>query len=229
MPRSRADARHIVDLYDAEIRSADEAFGRLRRLLRRAGLYDDTLLILTGDHGEELGEHGKYGWHSHAIHDEILRVPLLIKFPRSWKGGTRVRRQVSHVDFPPTVFDVLGITPRWRFDGHSLVPVVASDGAAAAAEFVVSQCDDGKKPLTSIRTPHWKLLMREGSEERTLFDLEHDPGEHDDVAAANPQVVDEYEAVYRRMREERKKIVFQVPLPVSEEAVAALRRLGYRR
>ena len=66
------DLSHIISTYDAELRSVDEAFGRLVEFLRDEGLYDNAIIVLTSDHGEEFGEHGFVGWHSHTLYDEFL-------------------------------------------------------------------------------------------------------------------------------------------------------------
>ena len=87
-PVDDRDRQHIVDTYDAEIRSMDRAFGTLVALLKERKLYDAALVIVTSDHGEEFGEHGQMGWHSHTLYDELLRVPLLVKLPKSRRAGS---------------------------------------------------------------------------------------------------------------------------------------------
>ena len=70
-PLSAADLRHIVATYDAQIRAMDDDFGALVALLKARGIYDETTIIFTADHGEEFGEHGWVGWHSHTLYDEL--------------------------------------------------------------------------------------------------------------------------------------------------------------
>ena len=101
-PVDDRDRRHVESLYDAEIRSMDRAFGVLVALLKERGLYDPAVIVVTSDHGEEFGEHGRMGWHSHTLFEELLRVPLLVKLPGSARagiggrgGGSRHRRR-SH-------------------------------------------------------------------------------------------------------------------------------------
>jgi arylsulfatase A-like enzyme len=106
LPITEADLAHIVHAYDAEIRSMDAAFGELIDCLRAAGRLDHTLIIFTSDHGEEFGEHGKVGWHSHTLYDELLRVPLIIRFPGGRFAGASLDEQVRILDIAPTMLDV---------------------------------------------------------------------------------------------------------------------------
>ena len=102
-----SDLGHIINAYDAEIRSMDFGLGILVEALRQRGIYDDTLIVFTSDHGEEFGEHGVVGWHSHSLYDELLRIPLIIKLPQSRSGGERVAAQVRGIDIPPTILSVI--------------------------------------------------------------------------------------------------------------------------
>ena len=97
------DLEHVKAAYDAEIRSVDAAFGNLLSGLEELGLSDDTLVIFTSDHGEEFGEHGVVGWHSHTLYDELLRVPLVIRFPGDLAAGSTVEAQVRLLDIAPTI------------------------------------------------------------------------------------------------------------------------------
>jgi arylsulfatase A-like enzyme len=176
-----ADRAHVVHAYDREIRSMDDAFGRLVAGLRAAGVYEDALVVFTSDHGEEFGEHGKMGWHGHSLYDELLRVPLLVKFPRSWQAGRTMTAQVRGIDVAPTVLGVAGVeTMPPAFEGQNLVRYVA--GEAPPPPPAVAALDGGG---TALRSQEWKWVQR------TLFDLTADPGETTDVAERHPAVADE--------------------------------------
>jgi arylsulfatase A-like enzyme len=226
MKLSGDDLRHIVDAYDAEVRSADEGFGVLIAALKELGLYDRTMILVTGDHGDEFGEHGRVGWHSHTVYDELLRVPLLVKFPRSWRAGEVVERQVSHVDMMPTILDVLDVPSSWPFDGRSLIGEL--DAGAADERAAISQCDDGKKPLTSVRNRRWKLIARKGGKAR-LFDLGADPSETADVADAHADVVADLQHRFEAVVAAQKSVLHPVQLPLEEKVREQLRALGYDR
>ena len=89
-PLSLADTDNVVALYDAGVRTADEEMIRpLLEMLRRKGLYDQTMIVLTSDHGEEFYEH--HGWnHTHSLYDELIKVPLIIKMPRGTRAGLKL-------------------------------------------------------------------------------------------------------------------------------------------
>ncbi len=119
------ERRNIIDLYDGEILYLDEKLIRpLTTRLRELGIYDETLIIFTSDHGEEFFEHG--GWmHGQSLYEESLRVPLLIKFPQSRYRGRRIRSAVRLIDVMPTILEEQGIRTKYLdLDGRSLIPVI---------------------------------------------------------------------------------------------------------
>jgi arylsulfatase A-like enzyme len=119
------ERQNIISLYDAEIRYTDEELIRpLLEDLREMGLYEQTMIVFTSDHGEEFYEHK--GWeHGHSLYDELLKVPLIIKFPESKFAGKKVENIVPLVDIMPTVLDELYLdVPGLILDGQSLIPVL---------------------------------------------------------------------------------------------------------
>lgn len=122
---SEADRENIIGLYDAGIRYTDETLIKpVVEALRRLGLYDRTLIIVTADHGEEFFEHG--GWnHTHGVYNEAIRVPLVLKMPDSKYKGRRIAPFVRLIDLMPTVLDLFGIpTEELKLDGSSLLPLL---------------------------------------------------------------------------------------------------------
>jgi arylsulfatase A-like enzyme len=123
-------------LYEDMISYNDDQLGRLMQRLKAAGLYDDTLLILTSDHGIAFGEHGKRG-HAGLPYDEQIRVPLIIKFPKHRHIGT-IDGLVQHIDLAPTLLDYIGAEiPSGTFQGRSLMPLLA--GREATRDFVLAE------------------------------------------------------------------------------------------
>ncbi len=173
---------HMIAAYDAEIYCMDQTFGKLLRFIEEQGLADNTIFVLTADHGEEFGEHGTWGWHSHSLYDELLRVPLLMRFPDRRHAGGVVEQQVRSMDIAPTVLDLLGISAPLEFAGESLILRIEGRKEPPLVAF---SAQDGvrKRARASLRTKEWKL---HGSR---LFDLVNDPGETNDVARDNPAIV----------------------------------------
>ncbi len=137
-PESEAYLRNIIALYDEEIRYTDEALiAPLLGELKKLNLYDRTMIVITADHGEEFFEKG--GWlHTHALYEPLLKVPLIIKYPGSKDGGTRVDRRARITDIMPTILEEMGVeVPREELDGRSLVPLIRGRERGAERVFRV--------------------------------------------------------------------------------------------
>jgi arylsulfatase A-like enzyme len=210
------DLEHIVATYDGEIRSMDEAFGRLVEHLKQAGRYDQALIVFTSDHGEEFNEHGSVGWHAHTLYDELLRVPLMIKFPDGLYAGETVTSQVREIDIAPTVVAALGWPQPAQFRGADLAPL--AEGRAAAPRFAVSQRDS--LPDTSIRLSPWKLY------DGRLYDLASDPGETRDLAARHQDLVAALDQRLQALLAEKPAAVGPT-VTLNAEERSRLRALGY--
>jgi arylsulfatase A-like enzyme len=218
-PLPPEDLAHIVHAYDAEIRSADEAIGRLVAYLQEQSLYDDTLIVVTSDHGEEFGEHGRVGLHAHSLYDELLLVPLIIKFPKSRFAGVVGRSQVRGIDVAPTVLAALGVRAPESYTGRDLVA-----GLHETASPALSMHDaPGEVPLWALRTAEWKLTRR-GPE--MLFDLRVDPEERRNAAKQHPAHADTMRRMGEQLLNERKR-PRDVSVTLSSETREQLRELGY--
>jgi arylsulfatase A-like enzyme len=214
-PLGPEDLRHIESTYEAELRSVDAAFATLAEGLRRLGLYDTTLIVFTSDHGEEFGEHGTVGWHSHTLYDELLRVPLLVKYPGAWHAGQKLDAQVRLLDVAPTVLGAVGVERPGVFQGANLTHFVS--GGPPPSPYALSALDEG---ATSLRTREWKRIGRE------LYDLTEDPGETRDVAADNAGVAEKLRRIKVELVTEGPAIG-AVDAPVSPELRERLESLGY--
>lgn len=155
------DLKHIAHTYDAEIRSVDAAIGRLVDGLRERGMLEKTILVVTSDHGDSLGERVRIGEHTSNLHDETLRVPLIIRLPGKALAGTRIRPQVRLIDVMPTLLELTGQEVPRQCMGRSLLPLVA--GRESADRVAISQVDSRlPTPPRSVRMPHGKLIVGTG-------------------------------------------------------------------
>lgn len=189
-----ADMKHLVDSYDDGVKYADENIGMILDHLKSNGLYgDDLAIIITADHGEDLGEFGVYA--EHGMADEpVCRIPLIIKWPGT-EGGRRVEGFYDNVDLLPTVSELLGtkIAENYRYDGISFAPDLLRGEDCSKPYAVLTQCAHvcqrsvrfGK--YIYIRTIHggYHLLPDE-----MLFDLEEDPHEQNNLAGEKPELCD---------------------------------------
>ncbi len=182
------DARFLSLIYDAKLRQVDrQVVAPLIEGLRRAGRFDRTLLIVTADHGEELYEHGGYS-HGFAMWEEVIRVPLIVKFPRGMRPPDLPRRVDtlnSNVDLYPSILAFLGLPAEDALVGRSIFGP-PRDG------LVLSQgLTDWPAPGATDRAVihgREKLIVERG-ERSLLFDLGTDPGERRDLAGARGERV----------------------------------------
>ena len=194
--------RVLVDLYDDRIKDVDRILGRLLERLQAGGFLQDTVVVLTADHGEEFREHG--GWvHGAKLYDELLRVPLLIKGP-GLPQGVVVPEQVGLIDLAPTTLDLLGLTDKVdTFQGNSFLPWLRRDRDGPPKEFVYSSevhvggrwppiwGEDHKNKrlyrIRSCRSEGWKYIWDEEEDQEELYDLGLDPGETNNLAGVHPE------------------------------------------
>ena len=218
-PLPPEDLSHIVHAYDAELRSADEAIGKLVAYLQEKSLYDDTLIVVTSDHGEEFGERGWVGWHAHSLYDELLLVPLIIKFPASRFAGVVDASQARGIDVAPTVLAALGIEAPESYAGRDLSEELGEPSPPAVSMHDVP----GDVPLWSLRTGDWKLKR---VDREMLFDLKADPGERRNAAARHPEKADALRRLGEKLLNERRRPK-DVAATLSADTKKQLRELGY--
>lgn len=218
-----ADKQHIIDTYDAEIRSMDDSFKRLMTYLKENNLYDNTMIIFTSDHGEEFGEHGKWAIHSNTLFNEQIHVPLIIKLPESRFAGTEVNYLTRSIDILPTVMHLLGEKPQSYFEGITLAPLI--QGKEPKNEvFAISQRDMQKnyvRAYWSVMNKKWKLYHRK------LYDLENDPKEQIDVSHKHQQLKTSLEKyAIHFMKKFKRKFRLKKVKP-GKELRKTLETLGY--
>jgi arylsulfatase A-like enzyme len=187
---------YVRALYDGGVAEADLHVGALLDDLERLGLAGTTLVVVTSDHGEDLGDRDPPapGNHGHALFDEQALVPLVMRDPTLLPRGVRVAAQVRTVDVLPTILDRLGVAAPEGLSGRSLVPLVTGEEHADRPAFLrsVKLFTDPPTRLSGLRTGSRKLVVDEtgrapGEPPRiALYDLEADPGEREDVASRRP-------------------------------------------
>ncbi len=217
---SAADVDRIVARYDEELLHLDDYLGTLFAELAKRGRWDETLLVVTADHGEEFFEHGQLG-HQEGLYDTLIRVPLIIKTPASW--GFEPRRIDDHVvelrSVAPTLRRAAGL-PAGR-GGGDLLALMRGDAVDGFTHAVAENSQE-----IALRTLDHKLVAKRESGAMVLYDLMADPGETTDVAAEQPDVVAELAGLLRRWRSSLRPVA-AVRGEVDEGTVEGLRDLGY--
>jgi arylsulfatase A-like enzyme/Tfp pilus assembly protein PilF len=175
------------DPYAGEIAYADASLGRVLDKLRQLEAYDSTLIVITGDHGEMLGEHGE-DTHAYFIYDGAIRVPLVIKLPGQ-RSPRRVGEPVGLVDITPTVAGLLGLPLTVEVQGIDLSPTLRGEGALPSGRHLYCESTEptkyGANPLFGLVTERWKYIETTRPE---LYDRTSDPGESHDLAEEQPDV-----------------------------------------
>jgi choline-sulfatase len=173
--------------YDGEVAYADSQVERLLAWLDRSGQRQRTLVVVTSDHGEGLGQHGEEE-HGILVYDSTLHVPLVLSWPGRLPPGTRVRGQFRSVDLLPTLLELLGV-PAPRTSGASRAGVLAHGGPIpdneSYAESLYGEIHFGWAKLRALRSQEWKYIEAPRAE---LYRLREDPGEARNVLASRGQV-----------------------------------------
>ena len=166
-----SDRRRLEALHDGEISYHDHELGRFLERLQQLGVGDDTLLVITADHGEEFAEHGSWG-HGHSIFQELLGVPLIFHMPRGLPHGRRVGHSVSTLNIGQTILDLTGVSGLRQAEGRSLVPDLLGD-VPIGPQVAFSDFQDIRRV---VRAGRYKLVLRSNLSS-VLLDLGSDPGE----------------------------------------------------
>ena len=194
LPGKERDSLHIAALYDGEILYTDHNIDTMLDVLEAAGRLDDTLIVFTSDHGEEFGEHGRFG-HNKTLYEEVVRVPLILRHPSLVSAGLRVDDLVSLVDIAPTLLELCGLPADGTHWGRSLVPLLRGEGLpprAAPLSLQFGRPVPGTKraPMEGLHAGDHKVVRNRPGEAPILFDLEADPLENEvaDVPKNDPRI-----------------------------------------
>ncbi len=198
------DIRYGVARYDAEIRYADDRLGEVLECLEELGIADETLVVVTTDHGESFGEWGVLFDHC-SVHDSVMHAPLVMRHPALLPAGAVVAPQVLLLDLPATLAELAGIKPLPDLHGRSLLPLINGDASAGRQEIPLGYgLWSGQR---AWRTREWKYVYTIDNTlwdwpRQMLFDLVNDPHESKNVIAGHRSVALEMQAKLNRWETE---------------------------
>lgn len=180
VPLAVSGTDYIVSRYDDAVKLVDKQIGFLVGRLKQLGIYENTVILVTADHGEELGERGisdLFG--NENLYQEVIRIPLIIRFPDSHLAGNHIQSLVSSADIMPTFLEWLGVSSESRgFQGLSFASVIRSNiPVTSERNFVCAEASPQKWAM--VCKDGWKLLFSKGMCE--LYDLNRDPKEQTNV------------------------------------------------
>ncbi|MEM6703563.1 MAG: sulfatase-like hydrolase/transferase [Acidobacteriota bacterium] len=226
-PPAPFDERYAHDLYAGEIAYADESLGALVRTLQEAGVYDDTIIVVTADHGESRGEHNE-ATHSLLAYNSTLRVPLIIKPAAGFgTGGARLEERVGLVDVLPTLLDWIGIDTPEGVQGRSLARAVEgseSPQRALYAETLSPRLSHGWGELRALFLGDLKYIHGPRPE---LYDLSRDPRELADLSADRPEEAAEMRSNLAAYLEREAVAGIDASVALDPDTARRLASLGY--
>jgi choline-sulfatase len=211
--------------YDGEIAYVDQQFGRLLARLDQMGLRGRTLVVVVGDHGESLGEHGELT-HGLLLYDAALLVPMIFSGPEPVVQGAVIERQVGLIDVVPTVLGMLGIAPPKGLDGLSLLEPYSGGSRSIYIETLWPRLMHNWSPLAGVRRDDVKFIFAPKPE---LYELTADPNELNNLFGQRPQLAAELHQQLRELVGGDPEMLASLRgnLAVDEEARQKLAALGY--
>jgi arylsulfatase A-like enzyme len=168
------DLEHLLALYDGEIRFTDDNLGTILDELRERAMLDNTLIVVTADHGEEFFEHRNKG-HQKGLFDEVVRVPLVMSWPGALPRGRVIDQQVRTIDVMPTLLRIAGASALPTMEGRDLRPLI--DGRADAARPALLELNADGRDARALRTAELKVINPGHGVQAGGFDLQADPRE----------------------------------------------------
>ena len=229
----------MIDRYDDEIAETDRKIGQLFREFDKLRIWENSIVILTSDHGEEFQDHGMVD-HGNSMYQELIKVPLVVFLPDGTGKGKVVRERAELLDLLPTIFDFL----QWEehdFDGNSLLPLLTAQDDSLlkqkpyygevspirgieAADMVYAVIEGDYKLLKAVYADSTDSISYQ------LFDLVSDPAERNDIAAENPDILAEMTATMDSLYnycQSKAVMPEEIGEELTPEQMEQLRALGY--
>ena len=204
----KEDMIPIKALYDGEVRMADKLVNDIYSVLKNQGILDQTIIIITADHGEGLFDHGLIGHASTnwggQLYDEVIHVPLIIRYPDLFPPGKIIDEMVEMIDIMPTIFEISGIQGNRWMQGKSFLELIRGresswkEYAFSETSLCGYQCKKNmslsKARIVSVRSVYWKLIARHEPDRMTyeLYHLKEDPNEEKNLIHDRKRVAAKY-------------------------------------
>jgi len=231
---SERDIAAIRDFYAAATNYVDAEIGNLLDGLERRGLLDDTIVVVTADHGEELFDHGDLG-HRPKLYDELIHVPMLwYDESGTLRNATEIETVSSHLDLAPTIADLFDVEAPAEWRGHSFEQSLLSDEPANYREVAIAELShtqglggsvETDKLVAAVRSAEWKYICDRQRDREELYDLGADPGERKNIHDKEGVPSTEFSTLLQDRLEEVEDADRSKDL--SREVKAQLERLGY--
>lgn len=198
--KSRLGSKDLPDLvrYRNALAEVDIMIGEIVAGLKQRGLFNNTIIVLTSDHGESFKQHENLSLHSGGVYEELVHVPLVISNPMHFENNIQINTITSHIDILPTLLDIVGLAPKdlSELEGYSLIRSLPANRI-----LFVSNGDDSS--VAGILQDEFKLILKKHDSGKLLFDIVNDPLESINLAKDNYAVVDRlvgFESLWKKHR-----------------------------
>ncbi|MCA9564069.1 MAG: sulfatase, partial [Myxococcales bacterium] len=218
------DLEYLLALYDGEVTYNDGYFGELVTWLETNNQLDDTLVVITSDHGEQFFEHGR-GGHGSGVWETVVHVPLMFCHPRSLGAGRWIDTEVELIDIGPTIADLAGLSAPDTAQGTSLVPLMMANSPTMNRPGFSYHMND----IRGMRVGRWKYIYR-GGDSSELYDLDESHIEQNDRAAEHPiahRFMRDVISFHLALADQWKKGSWGFPNNQTEEAATFLDQRGW--
>ena len=231
------DIRHFIALYDGGIRYTDEKLGEFLSYLRDSGLEDQSLIIITSDHGEAFKEHGVFS-HKRLYYRPNLHVPLIMRIPNLPKKGIRVNELVRSIDLLPTILDVAGLPAHPKAQGRSLLPLIKRKHKNVLKRSLwrilhpfrkdsnTSFAEHHRREYSSIITDSYQLIYNSKTNETQLFNLKDDPLAQNNIGTDHADITEQLLSKFREFYTTKPSYAPSV-IDLDEATLKQLEALGY--
>jgi len=220
----------LISAYKEEIKYVDYCLKEFFAALDRLDLLQNTIIVICSDHGEAFCEHGTFS-HPRQLYEELIKVPLIVKFPDIEKK-IMISQPVALIDIVPTLLDYLGISLKeYSFVGNSLLPLIKNENDKNFRQWVISDATPDKEYYNiCIRTNEWKLIINELNEKKELYNLIKDPKEQLDLINSEQEIAKKLEKELLAHRKKMKAKIqnYEDEKPsIDREMQKRLSSLGY--
>lgn len=228
---TEADIQHIIALYDGEISFTDEQIGVLLDKLKQMQVLNNTVIIVTADHGESLWEHDYNFKHGDFLYESSLRIPLIITIPGEGIVRKQIDYQTENIDIVPTILEVLKIPKPSTMQGESLLGLISGkdnyNKKIGFAQAIGSRDERYEKETRkyALRTIEWKLVQNETGEDE-LYHIKEDSAELKNLITFEIGVTKEFNRLLNNKLTSIKKSEREIALP-DEDTLRRLKGLGY--
>jgi arylsulfatase A-like enzyme len=217
-----------INYYDGAIRYTDEQIGLFIERLRRLDALENSIVVITSDHGHEFYEHGRLG-HGLSLYEEQLHIPLIFLNTRAFPFQGAFSQTVGLIDVLPTLVDHLDLKRQNNaVDGQSLMPLIARGETPEIPDYRYSETERYNLHRSVRYQNRWKYIISESIEPQQLFDLEHDPLERKNLVEEHPELANELkQKLDRKFAELQSRAAATTVVTADEKTVGLLKSLGY--